>query len=200
MCSAAERPAGRATAQRVVPFRHSSPPEEDECWPDLHNLVGPNQVTVMRVPRPPPPSSATHSKWYGAARPTFPLVQTPGYLAGEYPGDFGFDPLGLAADGRLAKMFEAELLHARWAMLAVPGCLLPELLSLSGVDIGETVWWKARRASWKQRAPSACCAAAVRLVRATEAAWREEPHPFPLAGLHRWALQSLAGTLSTTWA
>lgn len=41
-------------------------------------------------------------------------------------------------------MFELEILHARWAMLAVPGCLVPELLSLGGLDIGEPVWWKAR--------------------------------------------------------
>lgn len=40
-------------------------------------------------------------------------------------------------------MFELELLHARWAMLAVPGCLVPEMLSLGGINIGEAVWWKA---------------------------------------------------------
>ncbi len=65
-------------------------------------------------------------------------------------GDYGFDPLGLAAGAgapgspsRLAAMHEAELLHARWAMLAAPGALLPELLSSSaGVDLGEPVWWK----------------------------------------------------------
>jgi hypothetical protein len=29
-------------------------------------------------------------------------------------------------------MHEAELLHARWAMLAAPGALVPELLSNAG--------------------------------------------------------------------
>jgi light-harvesting complex II chlorophyll a/b binding protein 5 len=59
-------------------------------------------------------------------------------------GDCGFDPLGLARaddasdfspdapNARLAKMREAELLHARWAMLAAPGALLPEWLSNNG--------------------------------------------------------------------
>ncbi len=41
-----------------------------------------------------------------------------------------------------ARYREAELLHARWAMLAVPGVLLPEVLAMNGVDLGEPVWWK----------------------------------------------------------
>ncbi|KAI5078944.1 hypothetical protein GOP47_0006615, partial [Adiantum capillus-veneris] len=36
--------------------------------------------------------------------------------------DFGFDPLGLFK--------ESELIHWRWAMLAVPGVLIPEALGL----------------------------------------------------------------------
>ena len=38
--------------------------------------------------------------------------------------------------------YEAELVHARWAMLAAVGCLIPEILDLRGVDLGEPVWWK----------------------------------------------------------
>lgn len=33
-------------------------------------------------------------------------------------------------------------MHARWAMLAAIGCLIPEVLSLRGVELGEPVWWK----------------------------------------------------------
>ncbi|KAK6941262.1 Chlorophyll A-B binding protein [Dillenia turbinata] len=45
------------------------------------------------------------------------------------PGDFGFDPLGLVSDPKLLKWFaQAELMHSRWAMLAVAGILIPEVL------------------------------------------------------------------------
>jgi light-harvesting complex II chlorophyll a/b binding protein 7 len=85
------------------------------------------------------------SPHYGARRPLLPLLSAsppPAHLDGALCGDYAFDPLGLAADGRMAKMFELELLHARWAMLAAPGALVPELLSRSGVNLGESVWWK----------------------------------------------------------
>ena len=35
-----------------------------------------------------------------------------------------------------------QLLHARWAMLGAIGCLVPEILDLNGVDVGEPIWWK----------------------------------------------------------
>jgi len=44
-------------------------------------------------------------------------------------GDFGFDPLGLGKEPKvMARMAEAELIHARYAMLAIPGCLAVEAL------------------------------------------------------------------------
>ena len=66
----------------------------------------------------------------------------PPHLDGTLCGDAGFDPLGLGSEGRMARMHELELLHARWAMLAAPGALLPEALSRAGVSLGEPVWWK----------------------------------------------------------
>jgi len=83
------------------------------------------------------------SPLYGASRPLlWGVSAAPAHLDGSLAADAGFDPLNLAAEGRLAKMREAELLHARWAMLGVPGALIPEVLSRSGVDVGEAIWWK----------------------------------------------------------
>ena len=85
------------------------------------------------------------SPYYGAARPLLPFVAAstlPPHLDGTLCGDAGFDPACLGADGRMARMHELELLHARWAMLAAPGALLPEALSRAGVSLGEPVWWK----------------------------------------------------------
>lgn len=70
------------------------------------------------------------------------VASPPAHLDGTLPADEGFDPLSLGAGGRLAAMRTAELLHARWAMLAAPGVVVPELLSRSGVELGEPVWWK----------------------------------------------------------
>jgi light-harvesting complex I chlorophyll a/b binding protein 1 len=53
----------------------------------------------------------------------------PPYLDGSAPGDFGFDPLGLGeVPENLERFKESELIHARWAMLAIPGVLIPEAL------------------------------------------------------------------------
>ncbi|XP_027357552.1 chlorophyll a-b binding protein 6A, chloroplastic isoform X2 [Abrus precatorius] len=55
----------------------------------------------------------------------------PPYLDGSAPGDFGFDPLRLGeVPENLERFKESELIHCRWAMLAVPGILVPEALGL----------------------------------------------------------------------
>ncbi|GBF91914.1 chlorophyll a,b-binding protein [Raphidocelis subcapitata] len=85
------------------------------------------------------------SPWFGPNRPQLPaaLGGCQPHLTGEVAGDYGFDPLGLAREpAAFRRMHEVELLHARWAMLGAVGALVPEALSISGVELGEPVWWK----------------------------------------------------------
>jgi len=64
----------------------------------------------------------------------------PSYLDGSQPADYGFDPLGLGkVPENLERHREAELIHARWAMLAVPGVLIPEMLGLDNW-VGAQSW------------------------------------------------------------
>ena len=85
------------------------------------------------------------SPWFGPSRPQWlgPLGGAAPHLAGAAAGDYGFDPLGFGSEPEaFDRNLEAELLHARWAMLAAVGCLVPELLARAGVDVGEPVWWR----------------------------------------------------------
>nr|6SL5_5 Chain 5, Lhca5 [Dunaliella salina] len=67
--------------------------------------------------------------------PAIPLadVQSLSYLDGHLPGDMGFDPLHLGS-GVLSQdwLRYAEVVHGRWAMLGVVGCLTPEALAMRG--------------------------------------------------------------------
>jgi|TARA_B110000090_G_scaffold200525_1_gene241571 hypothetical protein len=57
----------------------------------------------------------------------------PSYLTGEMPGDQGWDPLAMGAQRDIIKLRERELIHGRWAMLAVVGVLVPETTARLGV-------------------------------------------------------------------
>ncbi|CAN6440713.1 unnamed protein product [Victoria cruziana] len=94
------------------------------------------------------------SFWYGEERPRWlgPLLYDyPPYLTGELPGDYAFDIAGLSKEHvALQKYFNFEVLHARWAMLASVGVLVPELLDHFGVvHFVEPVWWKVGYAKLK---------------------------------------------------
>ena len=61
-----------------------------------------------------------------------PFMDRPLALDGSMAGDVGFDPLGLAGDSAtLLKMREAEIKHARLAMLAAAGWPISELMDKS---------------------------------------------------------------------
>eukprot|EP00558_Chaetoceros_sp_UNC1202_P004547 CAMPEP_0197235750 /NCGR_PEP_ID=MMETSP1429-20130617/3098_1 /TAXON_ID=49237 /ORGANISM="Chaetoceros sp., Strain UNC1202" /LENGTH=382 /DNA_ID=CAMNT_0042694419 /DNA_START=38 /DNA_END=1186 /DNA_ORIENTATION=+ len=57
-----------------------------------------------------------------------PFLKRPTNLDGTHAGDVGFDPLGLSENLDMYTMMEAEVRHARLAMLAVVGWPLAELV------------------------------------------------------------------------
>ncbi|WOH02866.1 hypothetical protein DCAR_0522256 [Daucus carota subsp. sativus] len=77
-------------------------------------------------------------------RPTWlPGLDSPPYLDGTLPGDYGFDPLGLGEDPESLRWYvQAELVHARFAMAGVAGILLTDLLRVTGVS-DLPVWYEA---------------------------------------------------------
>ncbi|GMH36212.1 hypothetical protein BSKO_04080 [Bryopsis sp. KO-2023] len=80
--------------------------------------------------------AATNPSWCpGAARPA--------HLKGELVGDFGWDPLNLGSDPEALKYYvQAELVHARFAMMGLAGMLIPDILTHAGVA-NIPVWFEA---------------------------------------------------------
>ncbi|KAE9621113.1 hypothetical protein Lal_00019705 [Lupinus albus] len=69
-------------------------------------------------------SLSTFSEW-------FPGQPRPAHLDGSTPGDFGFDPLGLArVPVHFERYKESEVFHCRLTMFAVAGVLIPEALGI----------------------------------------------------------------------
>merc|ERR1712187_765340 len=69
-----------------------------------------------------------------------PGLEAPTHLDGTLPGDFGFDPLSLGKDPKALIWYQqAELQHARWAMVAVFGILAQSILKpdVSFMNAGE---------------------------------------------------------------
>eukprot|EP01026_Neomeris_dumetosa_P060758 TRINITY_DN572_c0_g2_i3.p1 TRINITY_DN572_c0_g2~~TRINITY_DN572_c0_g2_i3.p1 ORF type:complete len:313 (-),score=67.22 TRINITY_DN572_c0_g2_i3:246-1184(-) len=88
-------------------------------------------------------------KWYGPSRVLFlptgllDRADVPAYLTGDLAGDYGYDPLGLGKDPETVQKYRAyELIHARWAMLAAAGMIIPEGLAANGADIKGATWFE----------------------------------------------------------
>ncbi|VFQ65045.1 unnamed protein product [Cuscuta campestris] len=73
----------------------------------------------------------------------FPGSTPPPWLDGSLPGDYGFDPLGLASDPESLRWNQqAEIVHCRWAMLAAAGIFIPEMLTKVGI-LNTPSWYTA---------------------------------------------------------
>merc|ERR1712066_747727 len=88
-------------------------------------------------------------KWYGPNRVLYlpggliDRTDIPTYLNGDLAGDYGYDPLSLGKDSEQVRKYrEAELIHARWAMLAAAGMIIPEGLESNGADIVGGTWFE----------------------------------------------------------
>mmetsp|Transcript_1306 Transcript_1306/g.4544 ORF Transcript_1306/g.4544 Transcript_1306/m.4544 type:complete len:839 (+) Transcript_1306:245-2761(+) len=72
-----------------------------------------------------------------------PAGVIPPHLTGDLPGDCGWDPLELGKEGNVEAYREHELIHGRWAMLAIAGILVTDLLGSGGLFGRDPAfqWW-----------------------------------------------------------
>eukprot|EP00227_Mantoniella_beaufortii_P014043 CAMPEP_0197590976 /NCGR_PEP_ID=MMETSP1326-20131121/12406_1 /TAXON_ID=1155430 /ORGANISM="Genus nov. species nov., Strain RCC2288" /LENGTH=332 /DNA_ID=CAMNT_0043156297 /DNA_START=51 /DNA_END=1049 /DNA_ORIENTATION=+ len=117
-------------AKKAAPFKKAAPIKK--AAPSFKGKVGGKASGGGRA-------GADLSKWYGNDRKLYLPggllsldTDVPSYLNGSLAGDYGFDPLKLGEDGKIEKYRIAEVIHARWAMLAIPGMLIPEALGIPG--------------------------------------------------------------------
>eukprot|EP00879_Flechtneria_rotunda_P000393 GHRR01000486.1.p1 GENE.GHRR01000486.1~~GHRR01000486.1.p1 ORF type:complete len:367 (+),score=85.03 GHRR01000486.1:219-1319(+) len=112
--------------------------------------------TVTIAPQAPVPGTRAALQAAAGRKLFYPTENSIQYLDGSLPGDYGWDPLGLADPRQTGQPGEdkvmnldwlsyAELIHGRWAMLAAAGALAPEILGLAGIIPQETglPWFEA---------------------------------------------------------
>jgi len=128
---------GAKTATKKVASKKSAPAPKKGGVPGRKGWLGEAEVDLKL------------EKWYGPSRNLFlpggllDPADVPAYLNGELAGDYGYDPLGLGKDTEQVEKYRAaELIHARWAMLAAAGIIIPEGLESNGANIHGGVWFE----------------------------------------------------------
>ena len=84
---------------------------------------------------------------------SLPFMPRPAALTGALPGDVGFDPLGFAkSEADLMNFREAEVKHARLAMLAAAGWPLSEVFDkkIAAGHTGLGLRKRGKKCAWEQ--------------------------------------------------